>query len=136
MGDTFGFRVEFLRMKLRDFLLDGEDRFSSKFAVVKIAKLLFPEEIRQIRSGRCPFCGRRFLRKGDVKQHLKRSRECSWKLWDLENRILEVYVEMRSKLVINGGYRLATNEGIVKFKHITEAAAFYVNHVLKVAQHG
>ena len=139
---VLGYRLEALRGRLERWLLGARAKRYELLAVVKLAKLLHPEEVRLLRSRKCPWCGRHFTTYSGLKLHLKSRGKCGWQLWDLENHVLEVYAELKQKLEEvkhrkGGNYKLANSEGIVyKFKHITEAATFYVNHVLKVAQHG
>jgi len=138
---VLGYRLEALRGRLERWLLGARAKHYELLAVVKLAKLLHPEEVRLLRGRKCPWCGRYFATYSGLKLHLKKS-SCGWQLWDLENHVLEVYAELKQKLEEvktrkGGSYKLASSEGIVyRFKHIAEAAAFYVNHVLKVAQHG
>ncbi|MCD6113932.1 MAG: hypothetical protein J7J78_01365 [Thermoprotei archaeon] len=143
MVHVVSFRLETLRNRFEKWLFSGRKGYFEGLAVVKIAKMLYPEEIRLLRSRKCPWCGRYFATYAGLVVHLK-SKSCGWQLWSMENHVLEVYVELKQKLEEikhrkrgRGNYKLASSEGIVyRFKHITEAAAFYVNHVLKVAQHG
>ena len=119
----------------------GKNGKLERLAVVEIAKQLYPREVEMLGNLTCPFCGAVFTLRTSLRRHLGMSRkmtECRARFKNMVDHILETYVDFMDSLKIlkyhgRRRYRLTNSEGVAfKFKHITEAATFYVNNYAKV----
>ena len=114
-----------------------------RYGFIAVLKMLYPEVVRSIRSRTCPFCGRRFKRFSDIKQHLTyahgfhRRTLCYYEFLDMLQHVAAVFMEAKNTIIPNfshgprAKYRLRDRQGVQHcFKTIAEAVKFYIKEYM------
>jgi len=142
MVDRLNYNVSSLRNKVEKWIFNqGYGKYYERLAVVRIAELLYPRETKLIREGVCPWCGRKFAVYSSIKLHLARAglpTKCKMEFLNMINHILQTYIDFLSVLKYDSSwkssrYKLRDREGnVYVFKHISEAAEFYVKKLTMI----
>ena len=101
-------------------------------------KTLYPDVVSKIEKLECPFCGRKFRISSSIIVHLTHNRHnsnyCSFKLLNIVDHVIEVYLEVKAKFTSTGDmkkYVIEDRNGVKHgFTSITEAITFYINECL------
>ena len=100
--------------------------------MMAVMNALYPNEVRDIMTLKCPFCGRRFGRRANLASHLYRS-ECSFAYRSMVMNIVRAYKMIRY-IIRNDGHDkiyvvLDNNE--TRFNNLYDAYTYAVNYLLK-----
>jgi len=101
-----------------------------KYAVVAIAKILYPEEVDKLRRNICPFCGRKYSKTSGLVQHYMSKYRCRSMLWAMMLHIIEEYYNAVGNVIRCGPkrprYKIVVNGKTFRFNRISDAASKYV----------
>jgi len=117
---------------LEKFIFKNHSERLMKYGVCAIAVKMYGKVIEEIRSGKCPFCGKQ-LTIGGVKVHLRRGRtRCSVKFDEMVESVIRIYKDVKSRMVKTGkrGYNLYLSDWEkVKVSGIAEAVDKYFEYM-------
>jgi len=92
-----------------------------------VAEAVYGREIELIRSGICPFCGRRYRK---ILQHLvgksRKVGSCSSQFMSMVVDIIRAYMSLKEKIVKSSSAYVVFGR---RFKHIHDARIYAVNQV-------